>query len=195
MASPPPKPPLQPFAVPRPIVAPQREAEFHLGDSERALFDTWAQEQTRIAGTTFEYYSISVQKSEKDPLYNETTQRVFLGPFRVPGWLEVPIATPEMQEEGIHKVFAPKAWISRKEMEDQRMNAPMYGDVLRAWTLPFYNQWSTVESEPIKGAGYYFDVVGVNTDGQLFDSASFVGFILNLKRRTEFTPERRIDSI
>lgn len=185
--------PVDPVNPPRRKVEPLRLPKIHLGDTERFMFDLWAQEHTRISGTNFEYFPIDLAESKKDPLYNEAETRVFGGPFKIIGWIELPIGTSEMQEEGMHKTFGPKAWLARKEVEDQSMPAPKIGDVLHVWDLPFYEVQSTSEIAKSPGAGFYFEVTEVNTDGQLFDTPSFVGFTMNLRRRTEFTPERRLD--
>jgi hypothetical protein len=78
-------------------------------------------------------------------------------------------------------------------VEEAVAPVPSEGDVLQAWNIPFYQKYSTAEQEPLPTAGYYFNVVDVDTDGQLFDNPTFVGFKLKLNRRTEFTPERRLN--
>ena len=172
-------------------VAPYPFPKLGLPDCEHDLFDSIAQEHVNIAGTDIDYFSHAVGKSTRDPLYDEPIKRVFEGPFRIKAYVAWPDTTPEVRMEGWRTVVNAEAWISRKEIEDGHCPTPSETDVLRIWNIPFYTDWS-VDGDAVPNAGYFFDVLNVNDDGHLFDSAQFVGFRLTLKRRTEFTPERRI---
>lgn len=95
--------------------------------------------------------------------------------------------------EGGRTTFGAEVWIARKSIEDIRAPQPNESDVLRIWNTPFFNEWA-VDNAPSgqPNTGYFFDIIDVDDDGHLFDSPTFVGFKLSIKRRTEFTPERRI---
>lgn len=172
-------------------VAPYEFATLQMPECEHDLFDSIAQEHVNIAGTDIDYYSHNVKGSTRDALYDEPVERVFGGPFRVKGYIVWPDTTPDVRMEGWRTIVNAEAWIARKEIEDKRCPAPSETDVLRIWNTPFFNDWA-VDGEDVPNAGYYFDVLNVNDDGHLFDSPQFVGFKMILKRRTEFTPERRI---
>jgi hypothetical protein len=49
-----------------------------------------------------------------------------------------------------------------------------------------------VDSEGTPNAGYYFNVINVVDDAHMFDNPDFTMFRLDLRRYTEFNPERRI---
>lgn len=164
---------------------------FTLCDGERFLFDCWAQEHNRIGGTQIEFWSLNIEKSKRDPLYDEPVERVWDGPFRLIGYLEYPDKVPEAREEGLRSSWASSIWIARKEFEDAHAPAPVAGDVIRVWNTPFH-QSVGVDAEDVPGRGFYFDVTDADDDGHLFDNASFVGFKCDITRRTEFTPERRL---
>ena len=44
----------------------------------------------------------------------------------------------------------------------------------------------------VPGGGFFFDIEKTDTDGHVNDSANFVNFLMNLRRNTAFTPERRV---
>lgn len=182
---------IQPYPTLR-KVTPYQSNKLGMPDCEHDLFDSIAQEHTGIAGTDIEYYSHEVTKATRDPLYDEPLKRVYSGPFRVKGYVAWPDTTPEVRMEGWRTVVNAEAWISRKEIEEKGCPAPSETDVLRLWKIPFFDKEWAVDGDNVPGSGYFFDVLNVNDDGHLFDSAQFVGFRLTLKRRSEFTPERRI---
>lgn len=161
-------------------------------DCEHDLFNSIAQEHSGIAGTEIDFFSHNIGKATRDPLYDEPLKRVYEGPFRVKGYIAWPDTTPEVRMEGWRTVVNAEAWIARKEIEDQHCPVPSETDVLRIWKIPFFDKEWSVDSDNVPNSGYFFDVLNVNDDGHLFDSAQFVGFRLTLKRRSEFTPERRI---
>lgn len=164
---------------------------FSIGDGERKLFDSVAQELNQIVGTDLDYFVQDVNESTRDPLYDEPIERVFKGPYRVKAYVEQPSTTPEVREEGYRTIFDGSVWIARADFDALGLSAPSEGDVLRFWNTPFFNS-QAVDGEDVPNRGYFFDVVDVDEDGHLNDTASFVGFKLVVRRRTEFTPERRL---
>lgn len=164
--------------------------------AEGPMFDSVANEHLGIIGTDIEYFSLDVKGSVKDPLYNEAKTRAYKGPFKVKGFIEYPENAPEIREEGIRAVWNAQAWIPRRALEEAGCPVPNEGDVLRIWKTPFYDQgWAGGnDTHAIPGAMYAFDCVNINDDGHLFDNPNFVGYKIELRRRSEFTPERRIDT-
>lgn len=173
-------------------VAPYPFDKFALPECEHDLFDSIAQEQVDIAGTPIEYYKHEIQKGVRDALYDEPLKRVYRGPFLLKAYLAWPDQAPEVRMEGYRTLVNAEAWISRKSVEDSNMPIPGETDVVRVWNIPFFNKEWAVNADNVPNSGYFFDVLNVNDDGHLFTSAQFVGFRLTLKRRSEFTPERRI---
>ncbi len=172
-------------------VAPYPFPTFQLPECEHDLMSSIAQEQVGIMGTDVDFFHHAILKATRDALYDEPITRVFEGPFRVKGYVTWPDTQPEASQEGFRTVTGAELWIARKELEDKRCPVPSETDVVRIWNTPFFNDWA-VDGEDTENPGYFFDVLNVNDDGHLFDSASFVGFRMTLKRRTDFTPERRI---
>lgn len=162
------------------------------GSGEQALFDSYAQEQVNISGTSVDYWAIDVHGSKKDPLYGEPTERAFAGPFKLIGAFSAPSVDPTMEEFGLNGKWAADIWIARKTFEDANAPIPTEGDVLRTWNIPYYLQTSTMEWKPVPGSGYFFNVIQLQPDGYVGDSPIFVGYKMRLERRAEFTPERRL---
>ena len=167
---------------------------FNLSDSELSLFDCIAKEFNQIIGTKIDYFSLDVERSDKDPLYDEPITNRFKGPFSMHAYIEYPEPQPEAGQSGLKTRWSTSMWISRKAFEETRCPVPFIGDVIRVWETPFFDD-SAVDDVKVPGAGFYFDVTTADNDGHLFDTPSFVGFKLRLLRRTEFTTERRLDVV
>lgn len=163
-----------------------------ISDAELKLHDSVAQETNQIAGTDVDLYIVDVDNSKIDPLFRESIEARWSGPHKLKAFVEWADSTPEVREEGFRTSFTSRAWIARADLEALGLGPPGEGDVLRFWNTPFFNAVA-VDGEPIPGAGYFFNVVDVDDDGHIGDGPSFVGFWLTLQRRTEFTPERRIN--
>jgi hypothetical protein len=179
-----------------PVAAPTKDTDdgiFQLCDGELFLFDTWAHEHVNIAGVDFELFHLDIEESTVDPVYNETVERVFQGSFELRGYFEFPPGVPETTEQGSHVDWESSLWIPRKELEEKHAPVPAEDDIIRVWRTPFFKTYGVFEQE-IPDSGYFFDVTVVDEDGHLFDRSSFVGVKLTLKRRTEYTPERRLEN-
>lgn len=161
-------------------------------NNEKLLMSGYADEQAKIAGTPIDYWGLVVQDSIKDPLYGEPKERVWDGPYRIWGIFTAPESLPETKEAGVNNLFPTTASIPRAAFEAAGMQHPGEGDVLHVWDLPLYMHIATMEPEPPPGAGYFFDVVNADPDGYVVDSPIFATWKITLKRRTEFTPERRL---
>lgn len=164
---------------------------FTLGAEEAFLFDSVAAEINNIAGTDIDYFPLDPTRV-RDPLYDEPEERKFCGPFRLKGYAEWPSSTPEMREEGFKETFEATFYIARQAFDDAGAPYPNEGDAIRIWNTPYFNA-NAVINEEIPGAGYYFDVVDVDDQGHINDTAYFVGFSIGVRRRTEFTAERRLN--
>ena len=162
-----------------------------LSDREQKLFDSYAQETTKISGTDCEYYSLDIACSTVDPLYDEAVKRVFKGPYLVKGFLRFPKQRVMVAPDGATVLWDSELWLARLDMEKVLSPPPQPGDVVRFWNTRFFNFDAAFE-EKVPKSGMYFNVINVNTDGHLFDNPTFVGFKLDLKRNTSFTPERRV---
>lgn len=170
-----------------------KTTEFTLGAEERFLFDLWAQEHTHILGTKIDVWSLDVEKSKRVAIYDEPSCRTWKGPFTMKGFFQWADSTPEAREDGIRTTWTTEGWISRKDFEDVGAPSLSEGDVIKVWDSAFFKKFS-VDDQDIPVSGYFFDVINVNDDGHLWDQFNFVGYSFTISRRTDFTPERRLEN-
>lgn len=172
---------------------PQRCGPFELGGQDAAMYDHFAQEHVNSSGTDLLLWHQNLEESVRDPLYEEPIERVWQGPFKLKGYVEYIPGTPQMRDEGLVVRWQGTVWIARKELEDTGTPAPLEGDVLKFWENKFFAEHSVNAEHGVEG-GYYFDIINADDTGHVQDSDYFVGIVLTVLRRTEFTPERRLDS-
>jgi hypothetical protein len=169
------------------VVAPLSEDQFRMGympQGQKYLFDLYATQSVKIAGTPMEFFSLDMRQTKANLIYGEARDKVWVGPYKLSGFVDWPKFDPEMKEEGLKFSAEAKSWISRQEFDDLKIY-PKAGDVIRFWNVPYFNERSEAQ-------GYFFNLTTVNDQGHLFDNPDFVGFALTIKRNTEFTPERRV---
>lgn len=174
--------------------AAMKEAQFELCDGESYLFMSYASEHVRIAGVKIELFHLSIEDSVRDPLYDEPIERVFQGSYILNAFVEYPDPNHDVGENGIKKSWeAPLLWIPTAELIEKHAPVPAESDVVRFWDVDaqFYKKFGVLEQD-IEDSGFFFDVTSADQDGHIFDRASFVGFKCTLKRKTEFTAERRM---
>jgi hypothetical protein len=169
------------------------EGHMRKADVEMPLYDSLAAEQVRSSGTRLHYFSLNVEASTTNPVYDESTSRAYAGPYEMQGYIEWPKSNPEVRQEGLIVSWQTRVWVPRVNVERARCPLPLEGDIVQAWRTPFFDQWSVVGDEQ-QPKGYYFVVITVNDEGHLYDDAGFVGFELTVQRATDFTPERRMDT-
>lgn len=180
---------------PKPIVQPSAhksiDPAFHFDASEIFLWDLYAQEPINIAGTEAQLFTRSAAKSTIDPVYSEPAQVGWDGPYNLLVHIEWPEKTPEVSEEGLRAVWPAGAWIPRKTLEQVGARPLRAGDILRFWRLPYFDS-SASNAQNSKIASFYFDILKANSDGHLVDTPAYVGFRLDLKRKTSFGPEEQL---
>ncbi len=169
-------------------VTPIVEEEFRLGfmsEGQKFLFDLYATQSVKLSGTAFDFFSLNMRATKADLLYGEAKEKVWVGPYKLTGFVEFPKFDPSMMEEGLKFSAEAKSWISRQEFDEAHIPYPKPGDVIRFWNVPYFNDRSEAQ-------GYFFNLTNVNENGHLFDNPDFTGFSLTIKRNTEFTAERRV---
>lgn len=171
---------------------PQKCGPFELDGRDASMFDHFAQEHVNASGTDILLWHQDLEESIRDPLYDEPIDREWLGPYKLKAWVEYIAGSPQMQEQGMTVRWQGTLWIARKELEDTGTPAPLEGDVIRYWDNKFFTEHGVNAEHGVHG-GYYFDVINVDDDGHVQDSDHFVGLTVTVLRRTEFTPERRLD--
>lgn len=169
-----------------------REGEsFSLTASEVGLFDCLASEHIDIIGTPIWYYSLSLNNSTRDPLYDEPTERKYL-PYLVKGFITLPEGPKMVGLEGYNASWDATAYISRRSIEQAGAPPPGEADILRFWDVPYFNKDASIDGFPIPDAGFYFSIISGGEDGHLFDTPTFTVFTANLRRVSTQTAERRL---
>lgn len=171
---------------------PQTCGPFALDGRDAAMYDHFAQEHTEASGTEILLWHQTLEESVRDPLYDEPIEREWLGPYKLTAFVEYTAGTPQMTENGMTVRWEGTLWIARKTLEDTKTPAPLEGDVIKFWDNKFFAEHGVNAEHGVEG-GYYFDVTNVDDIGHVQDSGYFVGLTVNILRRTEFTPERRLD--
>lgn len=157
-------------------------------NSELPLWDSVANEPTRLSGTTFRLYAVR-RAMHRHPLYGEPTHGghdwEFHGPWEMLGALEFDQGNEidtEASSEGIQKIASAILWIPRKEIERVGSPRPKVGDVINVWDKP-----------PFKSQFEYWDVTKANPDGNIWTSEAFVQFRCELRHRSKFEPGRKVE--
>ena len=157
---------------------------------ERALWDSIASEQARLAGVSFRYYRLRTAKN-RDPLYKEPSnlglEWEFDGPWEMYGCLDFSQPdqlSTEATENGITQTGEAVLWIARKEIEDAEAPYPKKGDVVEFWSeQPFAE----------KDEKTYWDVTGMERDGNVFNTNTYIQHRLELRRREKFFAIRKVE--
>ena len=165
------------------------------GEQDKILLRAYEAERNALVGPTAQYY-VLVRGANVDPLYNEPTADPLYGglvtgsdakhtdAFRFDGPYSIVMAViferstgrdEEVDEAGPEARFDGECEISRNEWEAK----------MGLTALP-------KEADVIFVNAEWFDVSLANTGGHVTDSEIYVGFKLMLKKRTRFTPDRKI---
>jgi len=161
-------------------------------DKNTDLLDCWAKDYVDTNGTDGYYFSLDLQKSVRDPLYDEPIERIWNGPYELKVWVRKPDKTVTAREEGLEGEFSSTLWVPRVTIEEKCVPRPKEGDIVLFWNLPFFADFGSLLSSDIAKAGWYYDITSVKTDGHMTDGPHFEGFEMEAIRRTSYTPERKI---
>ena len=173
----------------------REDESFGLSDAEKALFDCVTTEHTNVIGTVVEFFPQQQNNSTVDPLYNEPIKRVFGGPYRLKGFVTYPEHGPVVGQEGFSSTFDCTVFLGRRALELVNAPAPSESDIIKFWgESNYFTNNASVDGFNVPGAGMYFSVVDVKEDSHLFDTPTFQGFTLTLRRNTQQAPERKIQN-
>lgn len=167
-------------------------------------------ERIELSGPTAEYYSLNRGKNvdplygepNNDPLYGGSSARgtpqtsekswnFYPNPDAVPAQpaLTFPVAfeyqasdnrQPMVREEGFHVEHDAIMYLSRNHWEDAISDTDIDGRVPKEGDVVYcFNEW--------------WDVVRKGTGGNVLDTAVYVGWKFELRKRTKFTPDRKVD--
>lgn len=169
----------------------------------------WEEERIGLSGPIGEFYILN-RGANVDPLYNEPTNDPLYQEDRLPGtpgdewphnvtlrdneaWeFEGPFMmdmaieyqqsenrNPAVREEGKEAEYDAIIAISRNEWEGVLEDAGVPGKIPKEGDVVFVqNVW--------------WDITKKGTSGNVLDTVSYVGFRLEARKRTKFTPERKI---
>lgn len=165
--------------------------EFRLDGSELWMFDHITQENTNAVAVDLVLYPLSKKKSVIDPLYGEAIEFAFDGPFKILGYVEKPLVSIEVKEQGLKLAFPASVWIPRLSLEEIGAPAPTEADVVGFWEIPYWIN-EGVTNKASDTPRFFFNVISVEEEGFVFDGPGFTQFKLSVNRNTEFVPERRV---
>lgn len=172
------------------LSCPQPGKTFTIGSEDKWLFENVSSEQVNISGTDVELFLLDIPSSKWDPVYGEPDAREYTGPHKIKAHVEWPEAAPDATEGGIETVWPGGIYIPRQSLEAINVRAPREGDVVKFWSIPFFESFGVRHMPNVPDRGYYFTMIKVVDDGHVNDQADFVAFRADLKRITRFTPER-----
>lgn len=155
---------------------------------ERDLWDSVAMEPARLSGTKIRFWSLRRAKN-MHPLYREPSSKSdgewsFNGPWEMMSHIEYDQnsdETPNASTDGKSTEIESKAWIARREFEDIGAPYPKEGDVIEFWDDAVWGKDKR-----------HWDVVKATRDGNVFGSSVFVQFKIDMKTRSKFTPDRKL---
>lgn len=149
-------------------------------NGEIDLVRSYEHERIGLTGQNTVYYVIN-RSVNVDPLYGEpysNGNRWSFSSYNLTmaiEFTEYSNRSPEASEDGFKIEFDAEAIVSYIE-----------------WNANIGAGSPPKESDVIECMGTHFDVVKVGKSGSLVDTSLNTGFKLELKRRSSFTPERRI---
>ena len=176
-------------------------------DEEAEYLRSLERERIELVGPTVEYYSLN-RGMNVDALYGEPTNDPLYGgssPIGTPSrdeesWNFYPDVTggdPALtmscameyeqmtnrefvvREEGLTAEYDAIMVISRDAWECALEELPIVGRVPKVGDVVYvYNEW--------------WDVIKVGSGGNILDSPNYTGYRFELKKRTKFTPDRKV---
>jgi len=149
-----------------------------LGDCDKCLFDSVAQEVNRLAGTTAIIYQFDEVESTRDALWDEEIETVYkknskgVEGISCPVYFKAPDRSYLTGEEGFRMDKMSELTIAQADLDSRGLRRLQAGDIVMLWT----NQ--------------YFDVIESHaSDGYINDEPTRSIVRFNITRRTKAPPE------
>lgn len=149
-----------------------------IGDCDRWLFDSVAQEVNKLAGTTAKIYIFEQMDSTRDALWDEEVEPVYRkndkGEYGIdcPAYFEAPDRSSVTGEEGYRTDKTSQIQFAQADLEARGISTLQPGDIVLLWTNQYYDI-----IEPHKKEGY------------INDSPLNSMVIFDITRRTKNLPE------
>lgn len=178
-------------------------------DQDEEILRLWEAERIGLSGPTCQYYILNRGKNV-DPLYNEPVNDPLYQEPRMPGtegdeWpndTTLDYADSWEFEEPFDVVMA----VEFQEMDNRQVTVREEGkdDEFDGYASIARNTWEAVvaaaghpnkvpkEGDVIFVQNEWWDVVRANKGGNMLDTRVHVGYRLDLKKRTKFTPDRKV---
>lgn len=149
---------------------------------ELPLWDSVNAEVQRLVGTAADYFRINKIGSTRDEVYDEPNLTEgqaweFAEPVAITCILQEWAEIKDAGDRGLEQHWEARCWLSRKMMDDAEID-PQEGDVIVVWGER-------------SGVGGGWDIIQVNEEGFLGDNPVPTQFVLDLRRRTKYLPERK----
>ncbi len=143
---------------------------------ELSLYRSYEEERINLFGQACTYW-VLVRGANVDPVYNETDPNwAFNTPYNLIAavtYQQMDNRQPSVRDEGFDIDFDADVFIAHNEWATKVGTAvPKEGDVL-----------SIMEE--------YFDVVNAGKGGNFIDTPQVVGYKIQVKKRSKFTPDRK----
>lgn len=148
-----------------------------IGDCDRCLFDSVAQEVNKLAGTTAIIYLFEETESTRDPLWDEEVTTVYkkndkgiIG-IECPIFFKDPDRSQLTGEEGLRLDKTSEFWVAKADLDERGIRRMRPGDIIKVW-------------------GEYYDVIESHiSEGHINDSGSYSTLRFDVARRTKAMPE------
>ena len=144
--------------------------------NELSLYRSYEEERINLFGQACTYW-VLVRGANVDPVYNETDPN---WSFRTPYNLIAAVTYQQMDNR-------------QPSVRDEGFDIDFDADVFIA-----HNEWATKVGTEVPKEGdvllimeEYFDVVNAGKGGNFIDTAKVVGYKIQVKKRSKFTPERK----
>jgi hypothetical protein len=149
-----------------------------LGDCDKCLFDSVAQEVNKLAGTVAIIYQFEETESSRDPVWDEEIETVYkknsLGTpgIECPVFFRGPDRSYVTGEEGFRLDKITELEVAKADLAEKGLRRLQSGDIIKVWENQYYDV-----TESHTGQGYINDE----------PTSSMVKF--NITRRTKALPE------
>jgi len=149
-----------------------------IGDCDKCLFDSVAQEVNKLAGTTAVIYQFESMESTRDVLWDEEITTVYkknaqgVEGIECPVFFKAPDRSSLTGEEGFRVDRLSEISIARADLASRDLRILRPGDIIKVWTDQYYDV-----TEAHKEEGYISD----STENSLVK--------FDVTRRTKGPPE------
>lgn len=149
---------------------------------ELPFWDSVNSEVQELVGINADYFRISKTESTRHRTYDEPNVTEgqaweFAEPVTITCIIQEWAEIKDAGDRGLEQRFEARCWLSRKMMDDAKID-PQEGDVIVVWG-----------ERPGVGGGW--DIIQVNEEGFLGNNPVPTQFVLDLRRRDRYIPERK----